>query len=110
MHLVGRFVDFFRSLLLSNSPEVQVVANLAGRCARSTTGSNLLQIERETLIDPWVNPGWKVRAEVSKSSVPDNEKLRLQYLMKLVMARQQMESSCEDTDEVNSLIESLCSS
>ena len=108
--LVGRYVDFFRSLLLSKSPEIQVVANLAGRCARSTTGSNLLQIERETLIDPWVNPGWKVRAEVSKSSVPDNEKWRLQYLMKLVMARQQMESSCEDTDEVNSLIESLCSS
>ena len=49
--LVGRFVTFFRSLLLSISPEVRVVANIVGRCARSTTGSNLMRIERETLLD-----------------------------------------------------------
>ena len=32
------------------------------------------------------------------------------FLMKLVAARAQMEAACEDVDEVNALIESLCSS
>ena len=72
--LVGRFVTFFRSLLLSISPEVRVVANIVGRCARSTTGSNLMQIERETLLDPWVTPGWKVFAAVPRSDVPEQDK------------------------------------
>ena len=108
--LVGRYVNFFRSLILSKSPEVQVVANLAGRCARSTTGRNLLNIQRETSLDPWLTPAWKVSAAVQKSPLPENEKWRLHYLMKLIAARQELESSCGNTEEVNSLIDSLCSS
>ena len=72
--LVGRFVNFLKSLLLSKSPEVKIMANIAGRCARSTTGKNLLNIQIETSLDPWVTPAWKVRAAVEKSSVPVNEK------------------------------------
>ena len=108
--LLGRFVNFFMSLRKSKSPEVQVVANLAGRCARSTTGSNLMKIERETMLDPWTTPGWKIRAAVPRSDVPDRLKWRLVYLMKLIGARQQMQSSCEDSTEVTALIESLCTS
>ena len=108
--LVGRYVNFFRGLLLSRSPEVQVLANIVGRCARSNTGKNLMQIERETSLDPWVTASWKIVAAVPRSEVPDQEKWRLAYLMKLIAARQQMESSCEDTCEINALIESLCSS
>ena len=59
------------SLRKSKSPEVQVVANLAGRCARSTTGSNLMQIERETMLDPWTTPSWKICAAVPRSDVPN---------------------------------------
>ena len=108
--LAARFVNFFRSLLASRSPEVQVVANIAGRCARSTTGSNLLHIERETLLDPWVTPAWKISATIPKSEVPDQEKWRIIYLKKLLMARRQLESACEETSEVTALIDSLCSS
>ena len=49
-------------------------------------------------------------AAVPRSEVPDQEKWRLAYLMKLIAATQQMESSCEDTCEINALIKSLCSS
>ena len=108
--MVGRFIGFFRSLLLSKSPEVQVVANIVVRCSRSTTGSNLMNIERETLLDPWLAPSWRVRAAVPRSSVPAQEEWRIVYLMKLIAARAQMESACENTEEVNALIESLCSS
>ena len=104
--LIGRFVGFFRGLLLSKSPEVRVVASLVGRCSRSTTGRNLINIQRETLLDPWLAPSWKVRAAVPRSNVPAQEEWRLVYLIKLIAARKQMESSCEDTLEVNALIES----
>ena len=108
--LVGRFVNFFKSLLLSKSPEVKMMANIAGRCARSTTGKNLLNIQIKTSLDPWVTPARKVRAAVEKSSVPVNEKWRLQYLMKLIEARQEMKATSENTDDVTTLIDSLCSS
>ena len=108
--LVGRYVNFFRGLLLSMSPKVKVLPHIVGRCARSNTGKNLMQIERETSLDPWVTASWKIVAAVPRSEVPDQEKWRLAYLMKLIAARQQMESSCEDTCEINALIESLCSS
>ena len=61
-------------------------------------------------MDPWTTPGWKIRAAVPRSDVPDQEKWRLVYLMKLIGARQQMQSSCEDSTEVTALIESLCTS
>ena len=86
-----------------------MVANLAGRCARSTTGKNLIQIGIDTGLDPWVTQGWKVRAAVPRSEVPEGDGWRQQYLGKLIGARQQMEVGCEDTSEVDILIESLCS-
>ena len=107
--ILGRFVNFFHGLLSSRSPEVRMVANLAGRCARSTTGKNLIQIGIDTGLDPWVTQGWKVRAAVPRSEVPEGDGWRQQYLGKLIGARQQMEVGCEDTSEVDILIESLCS-
>ena len=108
--LLGRYVNFFHRLLSSHSIEIRMVANMVGRCARSTTGRNLMQIVRETGLDPWVEPGWKVRAAVQKSDLPVNEGWRVQFLMKLINARGEMEAKCEDTQEVTNLIESLCSS
>ena len=68
--LIGQFVNFFRGLLNSKSQEVRVVANMVGRCARSTTGKNLLVIERETGLDPWLAPAWRIREGVNRSELP----------------------------------------
>ena len=77
---------------------------------RSTTGKNLALIERETGLDPWLNPGWKVRAAVPREEVPVQEGWRAQYLNKLIFSRRTMEAKIEDTTEIDDLIESLCSS
>ena len=75
--LVGRYVGFFRALLKSKSPEVQIVASMVGRNARSTTGSNLINIQRETGHDPWVEDpmfseqGRGATAGCLQSSVPE---------------------------------------
>ena len=65
--LIGRYVNFFSGLLKSHSPEVRIVASMVGRSARSTTGKNMLGIERETGLDPWTAKAWSVRQEVPRS-------------------------------------------
>ena len=108
--LVGRYVNFVKQLLNSSSPEVCVVANIVGRCARSTTGRNLLNIERETQLDPWTSESWMVRSAVPRSEVPAMQGWRVQYLGKLLDARLEMEAKCEDTEEITTLIDDLCRS
>ena len=46
--LIGGYVNFFSGLLKSLSFEVRIVASMVGRSERSTTGKNMLGIERET--------------------------------------------------------------
>ena len=108
--LVGRFIGFFRGLLTSQSPEVQIVANMVGRCALSTTGSNLLKINRETGHDPWVEQSWKIQQSVTRAEVPLQDAFRVQYLKKLITARMDKKSKALETDEIDRLIDSLCSS
>ena len=108
--LAARFVNFFRSLRESLSPEVRIVANMVGRCVRSNTGKNLANIERETGLDPWRSQAWKVRDKIKRVEVPDKEGWRPQYLMKLLMARKELDTKCSDVSEISKLIESLCNS
>ena len=108
--LVGRFTNFFRSLLKSKSIEICVVANMVGRCAQSTTGGNLIRIHRETGQDPWKQPAWKVRDGITRAEVPPQEGYRVQYLRKLITARSELRTQALETTEVDGLIESLCSS
>ena len=108
--LVGRYVNFVKKLLNSKSPEVSIVANMAARCARANTGRNLLNIERETFLDPWTSKSWEVREAVRRAEVPSSEGWRVQYLGKLLKARMELDTRCEDIEGVTSLIDSLCSS
>ena len=108
--LVGRYVNFVKQLLKSTSPEVCVVANMVARNSRSTTGKNLLHIERETMLDPWKTEAWRVRNAVPRSEVPAADGWRVQYLSKLLSRRLEMETECQDVEEITSLIDSLSSS
>ena len=67
-------------------------------------------IQRETRLDPWTSQAWMVREQISKAEVPKGEGWRVQYLAKLLQARKEMETKCQDVEEINLPIESLCSS
>ena len=108
--LLSRFVNFVKMLLRSTSPEVSTVASMVARCARSTTGRNLMLIETETNLDPWITPAWMISEKVGRAEVPPMEGWRIQYLGKLLDARQELDSRCETTDEISSLIDDLCRS
>ena len=108
--LAGRFVNFFHSLMKSLSPEVKIVASMVARCARSTTGKNLMNIERETRLDPWTVQAWRVRNQVKRAEVPNGDGWRVHYLAKLLEARKEMDIKCQNVEDITPLIESLCSS
>ena len=110
--LLTRYVGFFRSLLKSKSTEVALVASLAGRDKSSTTGINLSMIQRETGQNPWIAKISAIRRALveREETVPVNELWRLPLLKKLLTQRKDMENECSNTDNINSLINSLCSS
>ena len=63
------FKCFFKSLLNSPSPEVQVVAMLAGQDITITAGSNLEILRSETGMNPWTAPHDKLNeALVNKNN------------------------------------------
>ena len=103
--LLGRYVNFTRKLRCSQSPEVCMVFNMVARCARSTTDKNLLNIERELNLDPWITPSWRVKECVKRVEVPNSEGWRVHFLRKLLSARSEMIS---ETEALSLLIESLC--
>ena len=74
---------------------MKTVANMVTRCARSTTGKNMMSIQRESGLDPWRSQAWMVREQVSKVEVPG---WRVQYLAKLLQARKEMETKCQDVE------------
>ena len=66
-----------------------------------------MQIERETNLDPWITPAWMIREKVGRAEVPPMEGWRIQYLGKLLDARQELDNRCEATEEISSLIDDL---
>ena len=62
------------------------------------------------MLDPWNTEAWRVRNAVPRSQVPAADGWRVQYLSKLLSRRLEMETECQDVEEITSLIDSLSSS
>ena len=77
--LIGRYANFFRSLLKSRSEEVSLVANMAGRDKSSTTGINLA----ETGLNPCMASPADIRDVISEKEdpVPPSDLWRIPFLM-----------------------------
>ena len=52
--ILARYANFFRSLRVSPCQEVSVMASIAGRDVRTTTGRNLKLLEELTGLNPWI--------------------------------------------------------
>ena len=107
--LIGRYANFFRSLLKSRSEEVSLVANMAGRDKSSTTGINLANIQAETGLSPWTASPADIRDVISdkEDPVPPSDLWRIPFLEKLLLQRHEMQVNCEDTKEINTHRQSL---
>ena len=103
----SRYVKYFQSLLKSKSEQVRLLAELVGRDAMSTTGNNLVMLERETGLNPWTTTSQRVSAALTAniSPFPQQDTWRLQ---KLLVQRYKLKIEAQDTRQISNLIDSLC--
>ena len=111
--ILARYGGFFRSLRMSPSHEVAVMANLAGRDIRSTTGKNLALLKESSGLDPWAFSSARLKAELAKNELVDTPPLdqwRVKYLADLLEQRQIHHYMGDKVEEetVSGLIDSLC--
>ena len=111
--ILARFAGFFQSLRKSPSYEVAVMAGLAGRDIRTTTGKNLKLLEELSGLDPWVFGSGRMKQELVKAEtveVPEQDLWRVDYLARLLEERQVLHygGDREGEERVAALIDSLC--
>ena len=79
------------SLSIQQCPEVQVSARLSARDIRSTVGSNLATLQKESgVLDPWTSSPGQLKAALLRSEavqVPLQDAWRVPYLSHLLGAR-----------------------
>ena len=111
-NLLSRYVNFFRSCLQSKSPEVSLMAHLAGHDRSSVTGSNLNKIAKETGMNPWNASAYEIQKVLheNENPTPPMDLWRLPLLEKLLKQRRILEYELEDVTEISEIINSLCSS
>ena len=109
--VIARYVKFYKSCLQSKSPEVSLVARLAGYDKSSVTGRNLCNIYKETGLNVWTATPRQVSQMLheKENPTPVTDLWRLPFLGKLLEERRRQEMQLEDTKEINEFIDSLCS-
>ena len=110
--LLMRYHKFFRSLLTSPSPEVQVAALLAARDLRSSAGSNLALLQEETGLDPWMCSVAQLRGALLQAEqvpVPPADAWRVIYMRRLLRERLQhfYSGDKEQENHVQGLLDAL---
>ena len=110
--LLSRFHGFFGSLILSDSPEVQLVTRLAARDVRSSLGSNLRLIHDMTDLNPWTTSRLVMKErlrQVTIAQTPQEDYWRLGAIQSLLSERQLAfyDSNDEKEQQLTTLIESL---
>ena len=102
--VLSRYVKFVRTLLLSPSKEVAVVARVAGMNASSNTGRNILNIRMETKMCPVRSPLSKLKEFLQGGAlVPERDQWRLHVLVQYVQFL-----NISSTEYIDNLIVSLC--
>ena len=111
--ILARYANFFRGLRKSPSPEVAVMANIAGRDIRSTTGRNMKLLEEASGMDPWIFDSSRLKVELAireTVEVPEQDRWRVKYLDKLMKEKQENHymGEVEQVKKLSDLIDSLC--
>ena len=107
----ARYIGFYQSLVKSPSKEVAVISRIVGQDAASTTGNNLLSLRIETGLDAKTAPISKVKEALDvKMTVPEVDCWRLPLVSKYIKIRSELKTACENTDYIDDLLNSLCSS
>ena len=107
--VLGRYTNFFNSLLKSPSQEVCVLANVVARDPGSNTADNLQYIKELTGLSSWSTPSGRIKASLPVLKVPEKEQWRIELLESLMKLRGEKKLGILDISRVTSMIDSLCS-
>ena len=105
------FGTFYNGVRNSSALAVRTLACVAAADVRSSTGNNLMNIEKEIGFDPQ-EQRWKARSALLdyRRPVPAMEEWRIPCLQKFLAQRYQMDVLGEDLSDVDALILSLVTS
>lgn len=111
--ILARYANFFNSLRKSPCQEVVIMANIAARDMRTTTGRNLRFLEESSGLNPWEYCSARIKVELVKKEmveVPQHDQWRVSYLASLLEKRQVADYMGLEEDEkyLTELIDSLC--
>ena len=110
--VLARFCKFYKGLRLSSSLAVRVIANIASMDIRSVTGSNLFNIGKEVKLDPVRDQLVRVKAALLalRAAVPERDGWRFGCMRNFFAEKYLLAAGHQDTGQMDSLIDSLCSS
>ena len=92
------------------SSEVKIMYSTVVQDIRSVTGSNCYNMEQEFGLNPCQVSAKILSSQYKYHALPDQDERRLFYLLDLLKNKYEMKVCDEDTNIVDGLIESLCSS
>ena len=108
---IARYSKFVKSLLESSSNEVCILARIVSNDVSTNTGKNILNIRLETRESPAVSPSKNIeKCLLNKDKNGSPVRWDVWLLAKYITVRQDLRSSLNDTEHIDDLISSLCSS
>ena len=107
---MARWVKFYQSLIIGPSPEVAVIARMAARDLRSTTGANNRLIRDSTGLDARTATSLQVRRELQQreAKMTEGEQAVAMEISHLLEDRAMMNKQGVDTQMITQQIEHLC--
>ena len=108
---IARYSKFIKSLIESSSNEVCILARIVSNDVSTNTGKNILNIKLETRESPAVSLSKNIEEclmNIDKSE--PSVRWDVWLLEKYIAVRQDLCSSMNDTEYIDDLISSLCSS
>ena len=108
--LLARWVKFYQSLITGPSPEVAVIARMAARDLRSTTGANNRLIRDSTGLDARTATSLQVRRELQQreTKMTEGELAVAMEISHLLEDRARMNEQGVNTQMITQQIEHLC--
>ena len=107
--VVGRFPGFLESMLDSPSQEVRILCRVAAADVNSTTRANIDYVTELSGYSPLQYGEQVIKSGLHLQSVPVEQQWRVGLLTSLLSLRREKHLNCEDTDRVESMLGSLCS-
>ena len=99
---------FGKSLQKSFSYEIRSLFEIIGYNCQSNTGRNLHYIQTQSGLDPYRISSRKIRDLDMRQQIPVNEMWRIPTLDRLLKNRSVLLDNMESTEEVDAIIDSVC--